>query len=201
MGAVRSRVVLIVIEAGAGSTASGCSTTSGASLPASNSELRVSSGEEKVCGFAWKKRNSAVLVAISATTSPVSARGYPNNRLPRASIGSEIRSFGDPTQPRRVTCLHSGYASDTHLRHPGYNRNTQTIAGFDISLRSGSRANSSRTIPGRTVPLLFSSFAAREDDPILGRHLVVGSASGPRVNPASPVANENILAGDGGGIR
>src|ERR1700687_5350246 len=96
----------MVIEGGAGSADSESSTMSGASLPAYCSELSVSSGEEKVCGFAWKKRNSAAVVAIMATTNPVSARGYPKNRLPRASIVCEIKGFGQPTQPHYVTSSH-----------------------------------------------------------------------------------------------
>src|ERR1017187_5315900 len=101
--------MLIVIDAGAGSADSGCSTTSGGSLPGSSSELSVSSGEASVCGFAWKKRNSAAVVAIRATTNPISARGYPKKRLPRVSIISDARLFAYPTQPLAV------YQSDTLL--------------------------------------------------------------------------------------
>ena len=53
---------------------------------------------------------------------------------------------------------------------------------------------SSTTIISRPVPRLFR-VVARKHDPILRRHPVVGTASGPRVNLAPPITHD--LAGDG----
>src|ERR1700693_4884626 len=54
-----------------------------------------------------------------------------------------------------------------------------------------------RTISSRPISILLRSFAGLEDDAILRRHSVVAAASGPRVNFAATIANENDLAGDG----
>ena len=150
----------------------------------------MSSGEEKVCGFAWKNRNSAVVVAIRATTKPVIARGYPPKLLPRAAIASKLGDSAIQRNPSMSDVRSSGYGSDTNSRVSGYEGTNQPCAGISVAV---SRQDALRTIASRPIALLFSSLATGEHDAILRRHLVVSSASGPCVNPAASIADD--LAG------
>ena len=59
-----------------------------------------------------------------------------------------------------------------------------------------SRQGSLMTISSRPVPLALRLFAALEDDAIRRCHPVVAAASGPRVNFAATIANENDSAVD-----